>query len=149
MYEIDLSTLMLIGIDNNTTKIVTSEDEFSVNLCSKDIINNSCKFFGSTLTDRIKCTKILTNISSKAPIIIEESRDLIFFPLMSTREKNNVWISFNNIKSYEKIDNGTLIIFNCGKEILCDFSYYIVDNQVTRSMILDYQLKYRKDSLKN
>ena len=33
------------------------------------------------------------------------------------------------------------------KEVVLDFSYYIIDNQVTRSLMLDYELKNRRESL--
>ena len=48
-------------------------------------------------------TKRLININSKSPIIIEESRNIIFFPLKSIREKSNIWISYNNLEKYVKI----------------------------------------------
>ena len=41
MYEIDLSTIMLIGIDEENTKIVTTESEYIINCNSKKIIDNS------------------------------------------------------------------------------------------------------------
>ena len=50
------------------------------------------------MADRLKMTNRLINIKVKAPIIVEESRNIIFFPLKSTREKNNIWISFNNLE---------------------------------------------------
>lgn len=148
MYEINLSTLLLIGLNDTSTKVVEIEKEFIVDSSCKDIINNSCKYFGSSLVDRINSTKRLVNISSKSPILIEESRSIIFFPLKSTREKNNIWISFNNLVSYEKNNKKTLFKFYGNKDYLLDFSYYIVDNQVTRSMMLDYVLKKRKETLK-
>ena len=147
MYEIDLSTLLLISIDDVSTKIVTFEDDLIVNDSCKNIVNNSCKYFGSTLTERIKMTKRLTNISSKTPIIIEESRNIIFFPLKSTREHNNVWISFNNLDTYLKDGKNTILNFKNGKKIIINFSYYIIDNQVTRSIILDYELNKKRKSL--
>ena len=148
MYEIDLSTLMLIGIDDNSTKVITLDDEFVINLDSKKIIDNSCKFFGFCLNDRVNMTKRLINIKSKSPIIIEESRDIIFFPLKSIRDKCNIWISFNNLEKYIKSNNKTLFVFNGNKEVIIDFSYYIIDNQVTRSLMLDYEVKKRRESLK-
>ena len=148
MYEIDLSTVMLIGIDDFNTNIITLDDEFKLNLDSKKIIDNSCKFFGSTLNDRVSMTKRLINIKSKSPIIIEESRNIIFFPLKSIREKCNIWISFNNLEKYVKSGYKTLFIFKNKKEVLIDFSYYIIDNQVTRSLMLDYEVKKRRESLK-
>ena len=147
MYEIDLSTFMLIGLDDISTKIITSEEEFIVKDNSKNIINYSCKFFGSSLQEKIKVTSRLINVSSKSPIIIEESRNIIFFPLMSTRNKNNIWISFNNLEKYEKNGKNTLFYFKNGKSINLEFSYYIVDNQVTRSLMLDYEINKRRKNL--
>lgn len=148
MYEIDLSTVMLIGIDDDTTKVVTFDSEFIININSKKIIDNSCKFFGSSLMERVNMTKRLINISSKTPIIIEESRNIIFFPLKSIREKNNIWISFNNLEKFTKSSDKTIFYFKNNKCVSIDFSYYIIDNQVTRSLMLDYELKKRRESLK-
>ena len=120
MYEIDLSTLMLIGIDDESTRVVTLNDEFIVKQSCKKIIDNSCKFFGSSLSDRIKATNRIVKMSMKTPIIIEDTRNIIFFPLKSTREKNSISLNY---------------------------SYYIVDNQVTRSLILDYEINMRRKSL--
>ena len=147
MYEIDLSTLMLIGIDDLSTRIVTFNDDFIVNDNCKNIINESCKFFGSNLTERIKATNRLVRMASKTPIIVEESRNIIFFPLRSTREKCNIWISFNNLEKYEKEDDYTIFYFKNNKQIKLKFSYYIVDNQVTRSIVLDYEINKRRKSL--
>ena len=147
MYEIDLSTLVLLGINDEATKIVTTENEFIVYESSKKIVDNSCRFFGSSLSDKIKATNRLVNMASKTPIVIEETRNIIFFPLRSTREKNNVWISFNNLDKYTKIANKTELLFKNGKKVIVDFSYYIVDNQVTRSLILDYEINNRRKSL--
>lgn len=148
MDEINLSTIMLMGQNDNLTKVLTIDEEYFVNKSSRNIISNSCEFFGSSLNDRLNMTKRLINISFKSPIIIEESRNIIFFPLKSVREKCNIWISFNNLEKYVKFDDKTTFIFKNGKEVVIDFSYYIIDNQVTRSLMLDYELKKRRESLK-
>ena len=146
-YEIDISTLIIIGLSLDKSKVITSDNEYVVNCSSTDIVDNSCKFFGSSLRDRNNMTKRLVNISVKSPIIVEESRNILFFPLKSVREKNNIWISFNNIDKYIKEDNKTIIYFKCGKSIILDFSYYVLDNQITRSLILDYEYQKRLKSL--
>lgn len=147
MDEINLSTIMLIGQNDNLTKVMTVDEEYFVNKSSRNIISNSCEFFGSSLNDRLNMTKRLINISLKSPIIIEESRNIIFFPLKSVREKVNIWISFNNLEKYEKNGKYTILYFKCGKTVSLNFSYYIVDNQVTRSLMLDYELNRRRKSL--
>ena len=138
---------MLIGIDESKTKVVTLEDEFILDIDSKNIMDNSCKFFGSSLSDRVNMTKRLVGIKSKSPIIVEDSRNIIFFPLKSVREKCNIWISFNNLEKYVKNGDRTAFVFKNNKRVVIDFSYYIIDNQVTRSLMLDYELKKRRESL--
>lgn len=147
MYEIDLSTLLLIGIDDESTKVVTLDNDFIVNCSSKYIIEESCRYFWSNLTSRIKSTNILTKIVSKTPIVIEESRNIIFFPLRSSRLKNNIWISYNNLENYYQKGNDTVLEFKNNKKVILKCSYYIIDNQVTRSLMLDYELLKRRKSL--
>ncbi len=122
MYEINLSTLMLIGLDNENTRVITEDDDFIIKESCKKIVDNSCRFFGSSLVDRIKATNRLVNMASKTPILIEETRNMIFFPLKSTREKNNIWISFNHLDKYIKEDNNTIFKFKNGKQITINFS---------------------------
>ena len=147
MYEIDLSTVMLIGLDDDKTKVITLDNEFIIDIDSKKIMDNSCKFFGSSLSDRVNMTKRLVGIKSKSPIIVEDSRNIIFFPLKSVRDKCNIWISFNNLDKYVKNGDKTTFIFKNNKRVVIDFSYYIIDNQITRSLMLDYELKKRRESL--
>lgn len=147
MYEINLSTLLLIGEENDTTRVITYDSDFVVNENSRKIIDNSCRYFGSSLSSRTKMTSSLINIKSKTPIVIEETREIIFFPLKSTREKNNIWISFNNLEKYEQDDKKTILHFKNKIDYVLEFSYYIIDNQVTRSLILDYELNKRRKSL--
>ena len=147
MYEIDLSTLMLIGLNDTETKIITVDSDFIIKESCKKIVDNSCRFFGYSLAERIKSTNRLVNMASKTPIVIEDTRNMIFFPLKSTREKCNIWISFNQLENYTQEGNNTVFKFKCGKVEKLKFSYYIVDNQVTRSLILDYEINNRRKSL--
>ena len=147
MDEINRSTLLLIGLDDKKTRIITYDSDYLVDMSARDIVNESCINFGNTMAQRINMTKSLVNIVSKAPILIEESRDIIFFPLKSPRLKNNIWVSFNNLNSYEKIENKTKLNFKGNKTILLDFSYYIFDNQVTKAILLHYEIKKRRKSL--
>ena len=142
-YEINTQTLALIPIKENKTKVIEMNKEFMVYLPCKEIIDNSCKFFGSSLEGRVNGTKTLTGITHKAPIIIEESKKIIFFPTKSSRTSTCCWISYNNILKYERISNGVLITFSCGKQIKLGISYAIIDNQVLRSTRLESVLTKR------
>ena len=48
---------------------------------------------------------------------------------------------------YIKKDDKTVFYFKNGKSVDINFSYYIIDNQVTRSLMLDYEIRKRRESL--
>ena len=107
-YEINLSTLAVIAVDNKTSKIIEGTEEFLVKRSAINIIDKSCKFFGSSYNGRFEGTKHLTGISYKSPIIIEETKNIIFFPTSSPRIADCSWISLNHILDYKKEDGKTI-----------------------------------------
>ena len=146
-YEINVDTLVIVGISLTESKVITKDKDYRVKCASTEMVNNTCKFFGSNLMERMRMTKRLTNISVRAPIIVEETKNIVFFPLKSIREKNNIWISYNNIKSYDKYENAVKVTFKGGKSVILDCSFYMLDNQVTRCLILDYEHQKRLKTL--
>ena len=142
-YEINSLTLAVIPIDNNQSKIIEEEKEIIVKLSTGKIIDNSCKYFGSSYQGRIKGTQNLINIKSKSPIIIEELGKIIFFPTTSPRKNNCIWLSLNNIYDYYKYGIQTIVNFHCGKKLVIPFNYGIIDNQILRATRLLYVLLSR------
>ena len=110
------------------------------------IIENSCAYFGSSYQGRFLGTKNLIGISHKAPIIIEESREIIFFPTNSPRIYECAWISLKNLQNYKKGKDNTTIIFNNGHLLNLDISYGSLDNQVLRAARLESVLRLRKNN---
>ena len=66
-------------IDNSTSKAIEEKDEYVVNDNVLGIMEKSCEYFGSSFEGRKEGTKKLLGITHKSPIIIEESRKMIFF----------------------------------------------------------------------
>lgn len=147
-YEINVDTLAIIPIDENNSRVYEREEEYVVSKGSNKIIENNCKYYGSSYKGRCEGTKYLTGIKSKFPIIIEESRDMIFFPTSSSRKNNNCWIALNTIKKYNKYLNGSEITFNNNKKIPFNISLYTLDNQYYRATMLKSKLNDQK-KLKN
>ena len=143
-YEINSSTVAIVPIDDNSSKIYEEEEEYIVNKNSNKIIEYNCKFYGSSYKGRCEGTKFLTGIKSKYPIIIEESRNIIFFPTSSIRSNNNIWLSLNKIKSYNKDKVGSLITFNNDKKIELAISLYSLDNQFCRANLLKAKIYDKK-----
>lgn len=142
-YEINRQTLAIIPLEDELTKIVEEEREIILRQSTLKIIDESCRYFGSSYEGRFEGTKSIMGISHKAPIIIEESSKMIFFPTTSPRLNTCAWISLNNIKNYYKDDVDTVIVFNCGKKIKFELSYGIIDNQILRSTRLEALLDKR------
>ncbi len=146
-YEINIETLAIFPYGKKKSKIIEMKREIIVDCSPINIINNSCKFFGSSYKGRLYGTKNIIGIDYKSPILIEESKKVIFFPTKSPRVLSCAWISSNNIQSYEKITKGTEIKFYGGKKIKIELSYGIFDNQVLRATHLESALNKRIDLL--
>lgn len=142
-YEINVDTLAILPYEEGKSKVIESKREIIVNCLPIDIIDNSCKFFGSTYDGRFNGTKDMLGVSHKSPILIEESKKIIFFPTKSPRLIDCAWISLSNIESYERVPEGSLIKFYCGKTLKMELSYGILDNQVLRATRLESILNKR------
>lgn len=142
-YEINKQTLAIIPVEEEVSKVIEEEREFIVRASVIKIIDDSCKFFGSSYGGRFEGTKTIMGISHKSPIIIEETKKLIFFPTTSPRLNTCCWIALNKIKDYYKSDSNTVILFSCGKKIKLQLSYGIIDNQILRATRLQALLNKR------
>ncbi len=136
-YTINSATLMLLPYRKKYTKVVEVNNVYYVNKPVIKILKYSCRFFGVNYESRRQATKNLTNISSKSPILVEETRGIIFFPTKSPREDDCAWISFGNLISYDECGKKCMLKFNGNKKIVINISYYIIDNQVTRALKLE------------
>lgn len=143
-YEISGETLAIIPIENFCSKVIEKDNTFIVSKTPMQIIEDSCSFFGSSYFGRAKGTKRIIGVSHKAPIIIEESREIIFFPTSSPRLYECCWVSLRNIEKYKKQETNALVLFNNGSSLELDISYGSLDNQVLRATRLESVLRTRK-----
>ena len=144
-YEIGTNTVAIVPLDENTSRVYEDEEQYIVNKSSNSIIKSNCEFYGSSYEGRCTGTKFLTGIKSKCPIIIEETRNIIFFPTSSIRDKQSTWIALNKIKNYRQNRyNNSDVIFKNNKKISLNISYYSLDNQIVRATMLKSKLYERK-----
>lgn len=148
-YDINVGTLAIIPLDEDSTKIVEVDNEFVVKENSMKIIDNSCRYFGSSYGGRLAGTKDMIGVNYKAPIVIEDSKSIIFFPLSSPRSDECFWISFKNVESYEKVpdENKTIVKFTSGLTLTLPISHFSFSNQLLRSSRLENVLNLRKNRL--
>lgn len=143
-YEINSETLAIIPVSNKISKVIEENEEFLISKKTFEIIDNSCKFFGSSYKGRYEGTKYLTGLSYKAPIVVEETKDIIFFPTTSPRMDSCNWICLNKISKYQKEGSNSKIIFKNGLELSLDMSYSSLENQIMRSTLLESIKRDRK-----
>jgi len=144
-YEINTSTLAILPNGEETSKVIEKNNEYIVQLPAFTVMENSCEYFGSSYEGRVKGTKSALGISYKPPIVIEESRDIIFFPTTSPTSNRCSWISLKNIKSYERIPGGVKIIFENNKEAIFPVSLESFENQLYRATRLESVLRKRRN----
>ena len=142
-YEINEATMFIRPNGKGQSFICEEEQEYQISKSTNKIIKENCSFYGSSYIGRCEGTKSLTGIKSKFPIIIEESRKIIFFPTSSTRTKESTWLALNQIKDIQKDSNGSRIIFKNDTKIKLPISYYSLKNQYCRAIILKAKLYER------
>lgn len=146
-YEINEGTLAVISIEGGKSKILEDSKNYIVNQSSYDVMDHSCKYFGSSYEGRKQGSKEVIGANYKLPIIVEDGRNLVFFPTTSVEDSECMWIAVNKIKKYEPMDyNSTKIVFNNNEFVIVPLSYRSIQNQIFRATRLSYILSERKKS---
>ena len=150
-YEITYDTQMILPIDSGKSKIIEEDSEYVVDNNVLEIMEHSCEYFGSSYEGRKEGTKKLIGVTHKSPIIIEESRKMIFFPTSSPDNKDCIWINLNKIDKYYKVNKTTSAIkFKNGNIMEFNVSYGSLSNQILRATrlkyILDDRVNLKKDN---
>ncbi|CCY27722.1 MAG: competence protein ComK [Candidatus Faecisoma sp.] len=143
-YEINENTLLIIPVSDEISKIYELNETFFISKSVKHIIDHSCKYFGSSYSGRYEGTKHLIGMNYKLPIIIEETKEIIFFPTCSPRQKECCWLSLSNIENYKSNGKKTSVQFKKNITVDIDMSYGSFENQIFRSTMLLMNLKKRK-----
>ena len=143
-YEINYDTQLIIPIGKNSSKIIEQEDEYFIKNNTLSILEHSCEYFGSSFEGRKEGTKNLLGITHKSPIIIEESRKIIFFPTTSPEKDDCVWINLDKIEKYYKKDSKkSTILFKNGDTVDINISIGSLSNQILRATRLKFILEER------
>lgn len=146
-YEISKGTLAILPNEKNSSVVYEDDDRYIIKQTPFQIMEDSCKYFGSTYEGRKDGAREMLGAEYKVPIVIEDSSNLIVFPTTSPLSEDCVWISLKRVEKIEKIDaNNTKIIFDNKTEIIVDSSYRTIENQLSRASRLDLILRNHKNS---
>ena len=147
-YEISKGTLAIVPNEDNNSLVYEDNESYIIDQKPFQIMEESCKYFGSTYKGRKESAKSMLGAEYKVPIIIEDTNNLILFPTTSPTAEDCVWISLKRVKSIEKVDSfNTRIIFDNDREIIVPSSFRSVENQLSRASRLDVIIRKRINSL--
>ncbi|MEI3607836.1 competence protein ComK [Pseudogracilibacillus sp. SE30717A] len=152
-YEVTPLTMAVLSNkeEDGATNTVVLEDrrEYTVHTSPTKMIDKACKFFGSSLKGRLEGTKDISKITHKAPIAIDPSSGMYFFPTASPTNTKCSWIAHSHVKDINpKGKTKTEILFKNGKCITINVSYGSIMNQVQRTAQFRYSLDTRIKLLK-
>ena len=146
-YEVNKGTLAVMPNDLESSLVYEDDNRYIINEKAYKIMDDSCKYFGSTYEGRKNGAKEILGAEYKVPIIVEDSNNLIVFPTTSPFSDDCVWISLKRVKNIYKIDSyNTKILFDNNVEIIVPCSFRSVENQLSRASRLDLILRNRKNS---
>lgn len=148
--ELTPHTLAVISTfenEKNKSRILEGKDELLAEYTPSKLIDYACKFFGSSLKGRQEGTADVCKITHKAPIAVNPSNGMYFFPTASPSNPNCSWIAHSHIEDfYSEWPNSTTIVFKNGIKITVPVSNGIIANQIQRTAqfryLLDHRLRY-------
>ena len=146
-YEVNKGTLAVMPNDLESSLVYEDENRYIINEKAYKIMDDSCKYFGSTYGGRKNGAKEILGAEYKVPIIVEDSNNLIVFPTTSPFSDDCVWICLKRVKNIFKVDSyNTKILFDNNVEIIVPCSFRSVENQLSRASRLDLILRNRKNN---
>jgi competence protein ComK len=120
------------------------DGEYLVKMKPVDIIERSCRFFGSSLKGRREGTKDIMGITHKAPIVIDPTNFIYFFPTLSPSRQQCAWIAHSFVQSIQSSHyDETLLVFSNREKIILPVSKGSLENQLYRTAQLRTTLSSR------
>lgn len=151
-YEITPYTLAILPINYGSkvySRIIELEAEFISPFKPIEIISRSCEYFGSSYEGRKQGTKHLVGITHKAPIAIDASSSIFFFPTTSPLRPQCIWLSHDHIASFASLDQQhTTVVFRNKQSITIHMSSGSFENQIHRTALLKTKIVQRIEETK-
>lgn len=126
--------LSLVG-EFNETPFIVEERPLS-------IIETSCVFYHSSYNNRKLATKLIANITTKPPIVVDPGCNAYFFPTHSDRSKEQSWINLQYVDYYKEGEFlDTIVYFDDKSNISVPISKYVFNSQFINTIKLEYSLR--------
>ncbi|MCM3744081.1 competence protein ComK [Sporosarcina luteola] len=121
------TSIILPEFDENgrlLSVVMEKSQLFKVNIEPTKLIDHSLRRYGSSLRGANDGSRTLLGEISMAPIVLNLTQSLYWFPHMSPVREDCVWIAADHIQDYKAIDKKqTEIVFTNGTTIILDTSF--------------------------
>lgn len=128
--------IALLKYDESNKKTIAHLEDGEVMYLEEkpmDLIEHWCIYNGSTAIGRMKAFNILTGSTQKPAVLINERSRIVFFPTLSMKDKDCVWLNDQKILQTKTIDAfHTEITFITGYKIIIDSNRRTIENQIRR-----------------
>lgn len=131
MFRLDKEVLMIDYDGLNTNVTTTYGDVIFKGNNIKNILNESCISYGSSLNGRINGSKWALKSKYKLPIVVSEKEKLVFFPVKEMGKE--IWVNFEMINDVKKYKDYVKVEFKNGLKVDINVSYTIFNNQVLKA----------------
>lgn len=120
-YEVNSSTMAVLPLgegEKPASKILETDRTFRVNMKPFQIIERSCRYFGSSYAGRKAGTYEVIKVSHKPPIMVDHSNNIFLFPTFSSTRPQCGWLSHAHVHEFcaAKYDN-TFVTFVNGETL--------------------------------
>lgn len=134
-YFINRFTMAILPGENKfCSEILEYEQEILVEKRPMEVIDQSCRYFGSSYSGRKTGSKDIANITHKPPVVIDPANSIYFFPTAASTKANCAWIAHSFVKEYKATkEHDTEITFTNGKQITVPMSVGSFENQLFRT----------------
>ncbi|RFB18343.1 competence protein [Bacillus sp. HNG] len=148
-YEINPDTMAVLPIEmgNHTcSRVLEVEGEYVVAMKPTEIVDRSCRYFGSSLKGRQEGTREIMGVTHKAPIIVEASNKIFLFPTASPTKQECAWLSHHYVSDCKfSLHEETTVIFTNKQAIQLQISKGSFQNQLHRTAQLRTIVTNRMD----
>ncbi|WP_102692964.1 competence protein ComK [Rummeliibacillus pycnus] len=148
IYTVNENTMAFIPFYDGEGKIKTNilevEDFKDSQLTPIELVDRNLRFFGSSLKGASEGTRYVLGEVNMYPVIMNLKHQLVWFPTISPKKNDCVWLALNHIKSYKKNKNqSTEILFTNGSSLTIEVRFSSFDRRINRACALKFRLDYR------
>jgi len=134
-YIINRFTMAILPSEDRMSSVIYElNDLLHVEQRPIDVIEQSCRYFGSSYHGRKEGTRDLMGVTHKPPIVIDPANAIYFFPTTSSTRPQCIWLSHSYVKKHSKTaNNATIVTFTNGEELTVNMSIGSFENQFYRT----------------